>query len=109
MKHEVSGEGLECLLLSCCLKLAVITSRLFSRSGLELGLVQFMDVSRELHAKLHSIPAVEDGRRSTGHGGTSQQELYCLPHIGMWTKLRPGVRDFLRRVRAAKRNEHIPP
>ena len=88
-------------------ELAVITSRLFSRSGLELGLVQFMDVSKELHAKLHSIQAVEDSRRSTGHGGTSQQELYCLPHIGMWTKLRPGVRNFLRRVIAANANTSL--
>ena len=21
--------------------------------------------------------------------------LYCLPHMRMWTKLRPGVREFL--------------
>lgn len=24
--------------------------------------------------------------------------IFCLPHMRMWTKLRPGVRDFLRRA-----------
>ena len=63
-----------------------------------------MDVSQELHTKLCSMHADEESMRSTGKGRTSQQELYCFPHIGMWTKLRPGVSNFLRRVMAAKDN-----
>lgn len=27
--------------------------------------------------------------------GTPEQELFRLPRVGMWTKLRPGVRAFL--------------
>ncbi|CAI7922766.1 unnamed protein product [Closterium sp. NIES-54] len=36
------------------------------------------------------------GEGSAGGG----RELYRFPHMGMWTKLRPGVRTFLHRVRA---------
>lgn len=25
--------------------------------------------------------------------------LFCLPHMRMWTKLRPGVRDFLEQAK----------
>lgn len=54
----------------------------------------FSEVEPEAERLLAQRLATEG---SSGGGG-QQQELYKLDRLGMWTKLRPGVRDFLRRA-----------
>lgn len=31
--------------------------------------------------------------------GSDAPMLFCLPHMRMWTKLRPGVREFLEQAK----------
>lgn len=62
-----------------------------------LNSAKFSEVDREWEYKLESLAAAQTSLPS------DQRDLFRLPKLGMWTKLRPGVREFLKR--ASKRFE----
>lgn len=61
-----------------------------------LNSAKFTEIDEEWEALLHANEAAE--RKKVDDNGVSRRELYRFPHMGMWTKLRPGVWDFLSRA-----------
>jgi RNA polymerase II C-terminal domain phosphatase-like 3/4 len=57
---------------------------------------QFVEVEEEWEAKLRANEMTE--RAKFAKEG-NKRELYRFPHMGMWTKLRPGIWNFLARVK----------
>lgn len=45
-----------------------------------------------------ALREMEAADRRSVDNQSSKRDLYCYPKLGMWTKLRPGIWDFLLRV-----------
>jgi hypothetical protein len=77
--RDLLKQGKLCLVLD--LDHTLLNSARFS----ELSSSTELSLQNRLAHETQSIPA-------------GQRELYRLPKVGMWTKLRPGVREFLQRA-----------
>ena len=61
-----------------------------------MHLCQFVEIEPEWETRLRAAENAERGRASRERH--MQRELYRFPHMGMWTKLRPGIWNFLAKV-----------
>lgn len=61
-----------------------------------LNSAKFTEIEEEWEAKLRTNEATE--RNKFSKEGSSKRELYRFNHMGMWTKLRPGIWNFLARA-----------
>ncbi|CAM6049658.1 unnamed protein product [Sphagnum compactum] len=61
-----------------------------------LNSAKFAEIEPEWEPRLRAAEFAERTRAS--REGHAQRELYRFPHMGMWTKLRPGIWRFLARA-----------
>lgn len=61
-----------------------------------LNSAKFSEIEGEWEAKLQANELTE--RNKFSKEGTNKRELYRFQHMGMWTKLRPGIWNFLARA-----------
>ncbi|KAI5069624.1 hypothetical protein GOP47_0015925 [Adiantum capillus-veneris] len=61
-----------------------------------LNSAKFSEIEVEWEAKLQANELTE--RNKFGKEGSNRRELYRFQHMGMWTKLRPGIWNFLARA-----------
>ncbi|MCO5603120.1 hypothetical protein L7F22_057266 [Adiantum nelumboides] len=61
-----------------------------------LNSAKFSEIEVEWEAKLQVNELTE--RNKFGKEGSNRRELYRFQHMGMWTKLRPGIWNFLARA-----------
>lgn len=57
---------------------------------------QFVEIEPEWETRLRAAENLERSRASKE--GNTKRELYRFSHMGMWTKLRPGIWNFLAKV-----------
>lgn len=61
-----------------------------------LNSAKFTEIEGDWEAKLQANELTE--RNKFSKEGTNKRELYRFQHMGMWTKLRPGIWNFLARA-----------